>query len=54
MSPEIDSGETRFITLPAEVCRPGQTYRVRARYKDLTGRWSHWSNPVQFVAGERE
>ncbi|MBI5385456.1 MAG: lamin tail domain-containing protein [Verrucomicrobia bacterium] len=37
--------------LPADLCKPGHTYRVRARCKDASGRWSHWSEPVQFVAG---
>jgi len=32
--------------------RAGRTYRVRCRMKDSSGRWSHWSGPVQFVAGE--
>ena len=31
---------------------PGHTYRVRARACDATGRCSHWSEPVQFVAGK--
>jgi hypothetical protein len=57
---EIDavwqSGEiTEFsstITIPASVVEPGRTYRVRCRMKDNTGRWSHWSDPNQFVAGQ--
>ncbi|HNS21940.1 MAG TPA: lamin tail domain-containing protein [Sedimentisphaerales bacterium] len=51
-----ESGEIKAfgsgIWLPATAARPGRTYRVRCRMKDDTGRWSHWSNPVQFVAGE--
>jgi len=51
-----ESGEiTDFnstIRIPASVVRPGRTYRVRCRMKDNTGRWSHWSDPNQFVAGE--
>ncbi len=39
------------ITIPATAVRPGRTYRVRCRMKDSSGRWSHWSDPVQFVAG---
>jgi hypothetical protein len=39
------------IKIPAAAVTPGRTYRVRCRMKDNTGRWSHWSNPVQFVAG---
>ena len=38
--------------IPASVVREGRTYRVRCRMKDTSGRWSHWSAPVQFVAGE--
>lgn len=44
------------FTLPAEACRPGRTCRVRARYQDSSGRWSHWSPPIQFIpatTGER-
>jgi len=40
------------VTIPATGVRPGRTYRVRCRMKDNTGRWSHWSDPIQFVAGE--
>ena len=47
-SPELpDAG--RPITIPAGVAKTGHTYRVRARMKDVTGRWSHWSAPVEFV-----
>ena len=34
---------------PIEV-KEGKTYRVRVRHKDAAGRWSHWSQPVQFQA----
>ncbi len=51
-----ESGEIKpfagTIKIPAAAVTPGRTYRVRCRMKDNTGRWSHWSNPVQFVAGE--
>ncbi len=51
-----ESGELlvydKEMTVPATVARPGHAYRVRVRYKDSTGRWSHWSGPVHFVAGE--
>jgi hypothetical protein len=40
------------IQIPASVVNAGDTYRVRCRMKDNSGRWSHWSDPVQFVAGE--
>jgi hypothetical protein len=38
------------LSLAPDTCSPGRTYRVRARYKDETGRWSHWSLPIQFVS----
>ena len=41
------TGET---AIPSGVAKAGHTYRVRARVKDTTGRWSHWSAPVEFVA----
>ncbi len=31
---------------------PGRTYKVRMRHKDNTGRWSHWSDPVTFIADQ--
>jgi len=40
------------VTIPKSVVRPGGLYRVRVRMKDSTGRWSHWSEPVEFKAGE--
>ena len=33
------------------VVEPGATYRVRVQHEDETGRTSHWSNPIEFVAG---
>ena len=41
------------MAIPAAVAQPGRSYRVRCRHKDTTGRWSHWSAPVQFAAGAR-
>ncbi len=50
-----DSGEiTSYrsdVDIPAGAVEQGKTYRVRCRMRDSTGRWSPWSNPVQFVAG---
>jgi len=40
------------IQIPASAVNVGRTYRVRCRMKDNTGRWSHWSEPVQFISGE--
>ena len=28
----------------------GHTYRARVRMQDTSGRWSHWSDPAEFVA----
>ena len=40
------------IKIPASVVKVGHTYRVRSRMTDNTGRWSHWSEPVEFISGE--
>jgi hypothetical protein len=40
------------MTVPSSALKIGRTYRARVRMKDTTGRWSHWSAPVEFVAGE--
>jgi hypothetical protein len=42
---------TPQITLTPGACLPGQLCRVRVRMKNTIGRWSHWSAPLQFVAG---
>jgi hypothetical protein len=39
------------IRVPIDQAKPGSTYRARVRHKDANGRWSHWSAPIQFVAG---
>jgi hypothetical protein len=51
-SDEISDRQQHTVTIPPHVARVGTRYRVRARVKDVTGRWSHWSAPIQFVAGE--
>ena len=43
---------TESISVPALEARPGRTYRARVRHLDEDGRWSHWSEPLQFVAGD--
>jgi len=43
---------TNAITLPAGALKIGHAYRARVRMQDNTGRWSHWSAPVQFVVGQ--
>jgi len=44
----IISSFTTSISPPALATRPGRTYRARVRHQDTTGRWSHWSAPLQF------
>ena len=34
------------IIIPPDVLKIKGEYRVRARWRDNTGRCSHWSNPV--------
>ncbi|MHC4228084.1 MAG: lamin tail domain-containing protein [Planctomycetota bacterium] len=51
-SAELTDSADTTIQMPASIVKVGRTYRVRCRMKDNTDRWSHWSNPVQFVAGE--
>jgi len=50
-SPEITTF-SNTIRIPADGIKAGHTYRVRCKMKDNTGRWSHWSDPNQFVAGK--
>jgi hypothetical protein len=49
-----DSGELAAFTpqvhVPPDTVEPGKTYRLRARFKDDTGRTSHWSAPLEFTA----
>jgi hypothetical protein len=46
---EITNAVLRY-ELPLTMTRPNHAYRARLRYLNNTGRWSHWSEPVQFVA----
>lgn len=39
------------IAIPGTALRVGHTYRARVRHRDTTGRFGHWSAPVQFTAG---
>jgi len=48
-SGELDDFQSA-IDCPARVVRPGLRYRARVRHQDSQGRWSHWSDPVEFVA----
>jgi hypothetical protein len=40
------------ITIPPDAVREDRTYRVRVRHRDATGRWSHWSAPVEFTTSQ--
>jgi hypothetical protein len=42
----------REITVPPNALEVGRLYRLRARMQDTTGRTSHWSEPIEFFAGE--
>jgi hypothetical protein len=52
-SPEITTFSNRIVVPPGSV-KVGHTYRARVKMKDSIGRWSNWSAPVQFVAGESD
>ena len=39
---------TPDVSIPASAVRENRTYRARVRHQDSTGRWSHWSAPVEF------
>jgi hypothetical protein len=51
-SEEITDPTASAVVIPADAVGPGRTYRVRCRMKDITGRWSRWSQPIQFVVGD--
>jgi len=51
VSPDVTDAGSRQVLIPPDVVREGSAYRVRARYRDTTGRWGHWSPPVTFLAG---
>jgi len=41
---------TSTITIPSSaMLQAGHTYKVRVRYQDNTGRWSHWSEADQII-----
>jgi len=55
IDPVWESGEQAIfddtVTIAGHGLIEGETYRVRVRMKDNSGRWSHWSAPGQFIAG---
>ena len=52
-TPELNTF-TPTVTVPGLAVKVGHTYRVRVRTQDTTGRWSHWSEPVEFTVGVPE
>jgi hypothetical protein len=41
-----NEGMETSVSIPAEVFSKRGEYRVRARWRDNTGRCGHWSQPV--------
>ncbi len=50
-SPALRAAESE-TTVPADILRIGHHYRIRAQVADSAGRTSHWSDPIEFIAGE--
>lgn len=50
-SPAITDPSQLTVKIPAGVVRTDRLYRVRSRMRDNSGRWSHWSDPIQFTTG---
>lgn len=54
VTPVWESGDlTTFSNtklIPGTALRAGHSYRARVRHQDNTGRWSHWSAPLSFIA----
>jgi CotH kinase protein len=44
-----ESASGAEIDIPADVFKEPGTYRVRARWRDQTGRCGHWSSPIEVV-----
>ena len=47
-SGELGSGTT-FQMPPEANLKAGRTYKIRMRYKDLSGKWSHWSDAQTII-----
>jgi len=45
------NGNNLDVVIPWWAVTIGHTYRARVRMMDATGRWSHWSEPIEFLAG---
>ncbi|MBI4585331.1 MAG: lamin tail domain-containing protein [Planctomycetes bacterium] len=40
------------LQVPPGALKIGSVHRARVRMQDTSGRWSHWSAPLEFTAGE--
>jgi hypothetical protein len=49
---DVLSEFNEVITLPPGLAKVGHWYRARVRMLNDTNRWSHWSDPIEFRAGE--
>ncbi len=58
ITPVWESGDvsefSEQVVVPPGVLKAQHVYRARARFKDAAGRTSHWSAPVEFVAGDAD
>lgn len=45
---------TPTVSIPGRSLKVGHQYRARVRFGDVTGAWSHWSDPVEFNAAESD
>ncbi|MEO2090744.1 MAG: hypothetical protein ABGY75_14765, partial [Gemmataceae bacterium] len=43
---KTEATDGRAADIPAKVFQEAGEYRVRARWRDATGRFGHWSQPV--------
>ena len=48
-SGEINTFSNTFTVPPEAYLKSNRTYKIRVRYKDNTGRWSHWSSPEEII-----
>ncbi|MGK0185833.1 MAG: hypothetical protein ACI9R3_001616 [Verrucomicrobiales bacterium] len=51
-NPEPTSAIATQQAIPTSALVPGKTFRARVRHSDTAGRWSRWSEPVEFSPGE--
>ncbi len=48
-SGEITNFSNSFTIPGTAGLTEGRTYKIRVRYKDNTGRWSHWSDAIELI-----